>query len=55
VEEPLTYARVDLVHGAGGPMVIELELIEPELFLGLEPAAAPRLAELAAGYAAYRE
>jgi glutathione synthase/RimK-type ligase-like ATP-grasp enzyme len=55
VHEPLAYARVDLVEGEDGPMVIELELIEPELFLGLEPSAPVRLAELAAGYAAYHE
>lgn len=40
----LLYARVDLVSYAGTPRVIELELIEPELFLRLEPTAAGRLA-----------
>jgi glutathione synthase/RimK-type ligase-like ATP-grasp enzyme len=55
VDEPLTYARVDLVEGEEGPMVIELELIEPELFLGHEPAAPGRLAEEVARYAAYHE
>jgi len=44
----LLYARVDLVDGAGGPEVMELELIEPELFLGFEAAAPRRLAELIA-------
>jgi hypothetical protein len=40
------YARVDLVDGDDGtPMVIELELIEPSLFLELAPGAAARLAE----------
>ncbi|HLL30581.1 MAG TPA: hypothetical protein VK403_06265, partial [Allosphingosinicella sp.] len=35
VEEPLLYARVDLVRGPGGtPQLIELELIEPDLYLG---------------------
>jgi glutathione synthase/RimK-type ligase-like ATP-grasp enzyme len=53
--EALTYARVDLVEGEYGPMVIELELIEPELFLGVEPAAPVRLAEEVARYAAYHE
>jgi glutathione synthase/RimK-type ligase-like ATP-grasp enzyme len=53
VDGTLTYARVDLVHGRAGPMVIELELIEPELFLGIEPSAPARLAELVAGYAAH--
>jgi glutathione synthase/RimK-type ligase-like ATP-grasp enzyme len=35
VEEPLLYARVDLVRGLDGtPQLIELELIEPDLYLG---------------------
>jgi glutathione synthase/RimK-type ligase-like ATP-grasp enzyme len=35
VEEPLLYARVDLVRGLdGAPRLIELELIEPDLYLG---------------------
>jgi hypothetical protein len=39
------YARVDLVDGGDGrPVVIELELIEPSLFLDLAPEAAGRLA-----------
>lgn len=42
--DPL-YARVDLVQHAQAPCVIELELIEPELFLRLEPRAATLLAE----------
>lgn len=46
--QDLLYARVDLVDGAGGPEVMELELIEPELFLGFEAAAPRRMAELIA-------
>lgn len=35
VEEALLYARVDLVRGPNGePRLIELELIEPDLYLG---------------------
>ena len=35
VDEPLLYARVDLVRDLGGrPVLIELELIEPDLYLG---------------------
>lgn len=30
---PWVYARVDVVEAAGGPLLMELELIEPELFL----------------------
>jgi glutathione synthase/RimK-type ligase-like ATP-grasp enzyme len=37
VEEDLLYARVDLVRGlSGGPELIELELIEPDLYLGYD-------------------
>lgn len=40
------YARVDLVRLPGGPpAIMELELVEPELFFRFAPAAAPRLAE----------
>lgn len=39
------YARVDLVQGAGGELqVMELELIEPALFLNWSPDAGQRLA-----------
>ncbi len=37
VEEDLLYARVDLVRGlSGAPELIELELIEPDLYLGYD-------------------
>jgi hypothetical protein len=41
------YARVDLVDGPDGtPLVMELELVEPTLFLDLAPAgAADRFAD----------
>lgn len=38
------YARVDLLPSPGGPVVIELELIEPSLFLGYADGSADRLA-----------
>lgn len=41
-----TYARIDLVSTAAGPLLMEAELIEPELFLRHHPAAAPRFAEV---------
>ena len=44
-----TYARIDLVTTAAGPLLMEAELIEPELFLARHPAAAPRFAEVLAG------
>jgi hypothetical protein len=38
------YARVDLVEGpGGGPLVLEVELAEPSLFLLHAPGAAERL------------
>ncbi len=41
----LAYARVDLVPGVDGePVVIELELTEPSLFLGQAPGSAERFA-----------
>ncbi|MFD4632014.1 RimK family alpha-L-glutamate ligase [Streptomyces sp. NPDC058284] len=43
----LLYARVDLVDGADGdPRVMELELVEPNFFLGLHPGSLPRVTEL---------
>ncbi|HEX9932012.1 MAG TPA: hypothetical protein VGB08_04155, partial [Allosphingosinicella sp.] len=37
IDEPLLYARVDLVRGLDGrPELIELELIEPDLYLGYD-------------------
>jgi hypothetical protein len=43
--EALPYARVDLIRSeGGGPCVLELELIEPSLFLRHAPGAAERLA-----------
>jgi len=38
------YARVDLVETARGPLLMELELIEPELYFLLAPEAADRMA-----------
>ncbi|AZI58355.1 hypothetical protein EH165_09595 [Nakamurella antarctica] len=46
----LLYARVDLVAGSNGPLVMELELIEPELFI----AQFPDRAALFAGAVAQR-
>ncbi|MFJ8537724.1 RimK family alpha-L-glutamate ligase [Streptomyces sp. NPDC093591] len=42
----LLYARVDLVDGEDGqPRVMELELVEPNLFLSLHPGSVPRVVE----------
>jgi O-ureido-D-serine cyclo-ligase len=41
------YARVDMIRdGQGGPVVLELELTEPSLFLAHGPGSADRLARL---------
>ena len=46
VEEELLYARIDLVRGLEGePQLIELELIEPDLYLGYDPAGGAAFAE----------
>ena len=41
---PTAYARIDLLPGEGGPVVLELELTEPSLFLHHDPGAAARAA-----------
>lgn len=43
------YARVDLVETAQRPVLMELELIEPDLFFTLAPHGARRLANALAG------
>jgi hypothetical protein len=46
VEGPLLYGRVDVAPGPHGtPVVMELELIEPSLFLLQYPPALDRLAD----------
>ena len=42
----LLYARVDLLPTAHGPVIIELELTEPSLYLLLHPSAATDLANV---------
>ncbi len=44
----LLYARIDLLPGPEGPVLVELELAEPSLFLGYGPGAADLLAVAAA-------
>lgn len=53
VGERVHYARVDLVEGpAGEPVIMEFELVEPELFFRWSPAAATRLAAAVARHLA---
>jgi glutathione synthase/RimK-type ligase-like ATP-grasp enzyme len=40
------YARVDVVESARGPLLMEIELIEPELYFLFVPDAATRMAQL---------
>ena len=42
---PWLYARVDVVETAAGPVLMELELLEPDLFFAESPAGAERLAD----------
>jgi len=45
VEEDLLYARIDLATGLDGrPALIELELIEPDLYIGYDPARGAKFA-----------
>ncbi|MFL6846040.1 MAG: RimK family alpha-L-glutamate ligase [Allosphingosinicella sp.] len=48
VDEPLLYARIDLARGLDGtPQLIELELIEPDLYLGYDRESGERFASAA--------
>ena len=49
VGEPLLYARVDLVDGDDGPQVMELELVEPDLYFRVAPGSAARCADAIRG------
>lgn len=44
VPESCAYARVDVVDSARGPLLMELELIEPVLYFSIVPGAAERMA-----------
>lgn len=54
VDAPLLYARVDLLRDGEGWRVIELELVEPELFLRHHPEAPARFAEAVRAWLAGR-
>lgn len=45
VPESCAYARVDVVETSRGPLLMELELIEPELYFGIVPGSAERMAQ----------
>ena len=45
-EKPLLYARIDLIHdGDGSPRLLELELVEPSLFVAHADGVAARFAK----------
>jgi len=48
VPDTCLYARVDVVESSRGPLLMELELIEPELYFLHVPEAASRMAQLIA-------
>jgi hypothetical protein len=49
--DDLLYARVDLLPGADGrPLLLEVELVEPSLFLRFDDGAADRLARAIAAH-----
>jgi hypothetical protein len=45
LDEPLLYARIDLLPTPDGPVLVELELVEPSLFLSYSDGATERLAD----------
>jgi hypothetical protein len=49
VEYPWLYARVDLVDSGSGVRLMELEMLEPDLFLRHDSGARARFAEAIAG------
>lgn len=44
VPESCAFARVDVVESERGPLLMELELIEPELYFSIVPGSAERMA-----------
>ncbi|MEA3046728.1 MAG: hypothetical protein QOJ53_1060, partial [Sphingomonadales bacterium] len=52
VEEDLLYARVDICRDrSGAPVLMELELVEPDLYLEHDPAGGAAFAEAVIGAA----
>jgi hypothetical protein len=50
VEEPLLYARIDLVRGLdGSPVLMELELVEPDLYLEFDVGGGSAFVEAVKG------
>ena len=47
---PVVFSRVDIVANGFSPLLMELEVIEPELFLDLAPGSSQRLASAIRAY-----
>jgi glutathione synthase/RimK-type ligase-like ATP-grasp enzyme len=54
VPDTCLYARVDVVESSRGPLLMELELIEPELYFLIVPGAADRMASLIGDLLSYQ-
>lgn len=50
VPEDCAFARIDIVESDRGPLLMELELIEPELYFTIVPGSAERMARAIARY-----
>lgn len=46
VPKSCAFARVDVVESERGPLLMELELIEPELYFSIVPGSAERMARV---------
>ncbi|HTX59163.1 MAG TPA: hypothetical protein VMH02_05745 [Verrucomicrobiae bacterium] len=46
---PPAYARIDLIPSSAGPLLLELEVVEPSLYFAFEPSSAQRLARAVLG------
>ena len=54
-QEPLLFARIDMVETPRGLVLMELEAIDPELFLALDPGAPQRFADSIARAVAFEQ
>ncbi|MEM8942906.1 MAG: hypothetical protein AAGC91_12190 [Pseudomonadota bacterium] len=50
--EPPVFARIDMIPGSSGPLLMEVELIEPELALHMSQNTAMQLAEVLSSFVA---
>ncbi|MEM6604852.1 MAG: hypothetical protein AAF671_03775, partial [Pseudomonadota bacterium] len=50
--EPPVFARIDMIPGSSSPLLMEVELIEPELALHMSQNTAMQLAEVLSSFVA---